>query len=125
MRARQYDSLLVGGACVQAGTALEWHAKRITQLAERNAVGMMFFKILLDAVDGGGIFSMSMLLDANSVCAARPLFDAILDRLFRPHPVTARGMAELRTLIFDWDGPLYLHGHGDLHSRLALAFVAL
>lgn len=125
MRPRHYDSLLVAGACVRAGTALDWHAKRITRLAERKAIGMMLCKILLDAVDCGGPFSMTLALDSNSVYAARPLFDDIVCLLFSPKPVKARGMAELRTLIFDWDGPLYLHGHGDLHSRLALAFAAL
>jgi hypothetical protein len=45
MRSRHYDSLLVAGACVHPGTALEWHAKRITESGERNAIGMMLFKI--------------------------------------------------------------------------------
>jgi hypothetical protein len=105
MRSRHYDSLLVAGACVHPGTALEWHAKRITESGERNALAMMLFKIFLDAVDDSGIFSLTLALDAKSVCGAQPLIDAILYRLNAPEPVTARGMAELRTLIFDWDGP--------------------
>jgi hypothetical protein len=125
LRPHHYDSLLIAGASVRPGTALERHAQRITQPAERKAVGMMLFKIFLEAVDGSGTFVLRILLDANSICAAQPILDAVLYRLFCPEPVTPRGMAELRALIFDWDGPLYLNGDGDLQSRLALAFAAL
>jgi hypothetical protein len=125
MRSRHYDSLLVAGACVHRGTALEWHAKRITGSGECNALRMMLFKVFLDAVEERGIFSSTPALDAKNVCGAQPLIDAIAYRLVAPEPVTARGIAELRTLIFDRDGPFNLNGHGDLYSRLASAFALL
>jgi hypothetical protein len=125
MRPHHYDSLLVTGARVQPGTALELHARRITRPAERRAVGLTLFKVFLDALGGGGRLSLAAVLDVNSIYAAEGLIGAIVDRLFRPDPVTARGMAELRELIFDWKGPLYRYGDGDLDSRLALAYAAL
>ena len=60
-----------------------------------------------------------------NITAAEDVIDQITLRLHSPRPVNARGMARLRLLLSDGDGPVYRFGRGDLEGRLGAALAAL
>ncbi|ULE32406.1 hypothetical protein K3G64_20130 [Mycobacterium sp. IDR2000157661] len=57
--------------------------------------------------------------------AAEDVLAAAAMRLTAPAPVAARGMARLRVLLADGNGPLFRYGRGDLSGRLGAALAEL
>ena len=60
-----------------------------------------------------------------NIASAEALIDEVTLRLHAPHPVSARGRAQLRQLLSDGTGPLYRYGSGDLAGRLGAVLAAL
>jgi hypothetical protein len=115
-RSRRYDRMLAGGCAVDRCGALAHHAQRIIARAERDAIQLLLMKILLDAVRGQS-WSASNVHRSN-IFAAQGLLRQVVQKLHSSLQVTPWGMARLRLLVFDWDGPLYANGGGDLEARL-------
>jgi hypothetical protein len=61
----------------------------------------------------------------RNVLAAEDLIDTVTLWLHSPRPVSPCGMARLRRLLSDGEGPLYQHGKGDLDGRLCAALAVL
>ena len=61
---------------------------------------------------------MPVPLHRTQIVAAEHLIHDLTMRLYAPHPVRARGIARLRMLLSDSDGPLYRPGRGTRAAAL-------
>jgi len=123
--ARHYDRLVLTGASPQPGSALEVHMARVTSRAHRELLAGELRRrgtaVLCDRV-------MSATPSRKSVPAvwdAADLIERLERRLLARREVCPRGIARLRRLMTDWNGPLRHRGSGDLCSELRAVLVAL
>lgn len=122
MCARHLDRLLLAGARPRPGTALEAHALRLTDLAYREGLAAELRSrgtvVLCDRV----VLSPTR-VNAAAVWDAADMIERVEKRLLG-RDVSARGVARLRRLLADWNGPLR-HGCGDLCGELRAVLAAL
>jgi hypothetical protein len=120
--ARHLDGLLQAGANPKAGTALEAHVLRLSDLAYREQLAAELRRrgtaVLCDRV----VLSPCR-VNAPAVWDAADLIERVEKRLLTEH-VSPRGVARLRRLLADWNGPLR-RGCGDLCSELRAVLAAL
>ena len=124
MRADKFDHQLAVGVPAQAGSALAAHQARLTSTGEREALAGFMRQAVSDA-NSGAVFSSRIPVHPRNIAAAEELIDRITLRLHSPQPVSARGMARLRRVLSDGNGPFYWYGKGDLAGRLGAALAAL
>ena len=125
LRAARFDRALAVGVPAPAGSALAAHAARLTSVAERQTVARALRRAVRDAKDTRATQSGRVPMHRANIASAEALIDEVTLRLHAPHPVSARGMAQLRQLLSDGTSPLYRHGRGDLAGRLSAALAAL
>jgi hypothetical protein len=122
MCARHLDRLVQAGATPRPGTALEAHALRLTDIAYRERLASELRRrgtaVLCDRV----VLSPSR-LNASAVWDAADMIERVEQRLQNRH-VSPRGVARLRRLLADWNGPLR-RGCGDLCGELRAVLAAL
>jgi hypothetical protein len=120
--ARHLDRLLQTGVNPKPGTALEAHVQRLSELAYREQLAAELRRrgtaVLCDRV----VLSASR-VNASAVWDAADMIERVEKRLQSRH-VSARGVARLRCLLADWNGPLR-RGCGDLCSELRAVLAAL
>lgn len=121
--ARHLDRLLQNGANPTPGTALEAHVLRLCDLAYREGLAEELRRrgtvVLCDRV----VLSPSR-VNAPAVWDAADMIERVEKRLLTRH-VSPRGVARLRRLLADWNGPLRRRGCGDLCSELRAVLAAL
>ena len=125
LRAARFDRALAVGVPAPAGSALAAHAARLTSVAERRTIARVLRRAVRDAKDTRATQSGRVPMHRANIASAEALIDEVTLRLHAPHPVSARGMAQLRQLLSDGTGPLYRYGSGDLAGRLGAVLAAL
>lgn len=120
-----FDRKLAVGVPAPAGSALAVHAARLTSSDEREAIARSLRRSVDDARNREARLSSRVPLNVPNITAAGDRIDEVTLRLHSPRPVTARGMARLRLLLADGNGPMYRYGRGDLEGRLGAALAAL
>ncbi|WP_083408717.1 hypothetical protein [Mycolicibacterium rutilum] len=125
VKAGSFDRRIAVGGPAPAGSALAAHCARLTSRKERESLARALRRVVQDARGRGPLMSSRVPLNTRNIAAAEDLIDAITLRLHSPRPVSARGMARLRTLLADGTGPLYRYGRGDLTGRLGAALAEL
>jgi len=121
--ARHLDGLLQAGANPKRGTALEAHVLRLSDRAYRERLAAELRRrgtvVLCDRV----VLSPNR-VNAPAVWDAADMIERVEKRLLTRH-VSPRGVARLRRLLADWNGPLRRCGGGDLCSELRAVLAAL
>jgi hypothetical protein len=123
--ASRYDQMLAVGMSVPAGSALEVHARRLTTIAEREAIARSFRRSLREAGTPPSAWTARSWIHRPNVLAAEELIDTVTLWMHSPRPVNPRGMARLRLLLTDGTGPLYAPRSGGLGARLHAALAVL
>ena len=119
------DRRLAVGAIPHPGTALAIHAERIRSDRERHAIARALRRAVEQAHLGRTPGSSMVPVHRGNVRASTELIDAIILQLHAPRRITATGMARLRRILADGQGPMYYGGAGDLVGRLSAALTAL
>ncbi len=125
LRAGRYDRMLAVGAAARPGGALAAHARRVTSTPEREALVRTLSQMLREARGPAPVVPVRARLDRAAIAAAAAPMEKVIARLQATGPVSARGMARLRRILADPDGPLFRHGRGDLGGRFGAALAAL
>ena len=109
-------TFITGGLNAPAGSALAVHAARLTSVAERQAVARALRRAVRDATDTRATRSGRVPMHRANIASAEASIDDVTRRLHAPEPVSTRGMARLRQLLFTGTSALYRHGRGDLQN---------
>jgi hypothetical protein len=121
--ARHLDRLVQAGANPQPGGALAAHVLRLSDIAYRERLAAELRRrgtvVLCDRV----VLSPSR-VNVPAVWDAAELIERVEKRLLTRH-ASPRGIARLRRLLADWNGPLRRRGCGDLCSELRGVLAAL
>jgi hypothetical protein len=121
--ARHLDRLVEAGANPQPGSALAAHVLRLSDIAYRERLAAELRRrgtvVLCDRV----VLSPSR-VNVPAVWEAADLIERVQKRLLTRH-ASPRGIARLRRLLADWNGPLRRRGCGDLCSELRAVLAAL
>ena len=125
-RASWLDRELAAGTSPRASAVLGLRAQRITRPRSRRRVADGLARAARDAQSATPGFSAAVRPHRGEVVAARIVLSQLERRLRDPQPVSARGVALLRTLLSDGTSPLYRPDERDaLGSRLRAAAAAL
>jgi hypothetical protein len=121
--ARHLDRLVMAGVSPRAGSALHAHMSRLSSTECRAHVAVELRRrgtlVLCDRV------MASSRINPAAVWDAADLIERAEKRLLSDRAVSPRGVARLRRLLADWNGPLRRVGAGDLRSELRAALAAL
>ena len=96
--AGKFDRMLAVGVPAPAGSALALHAARLTSADEREAIARTLRRTLDDARNREAPLSSRVPLNVPNIVAAEDRIDQVTLRLQSPRPVSARGVARLRTV---------------------------
>jgi hypothetical protein len=125
-RAASLDRQLAAGASPRASPLLALRAQRITGRRSRVRVADGLRRAIGDAQTSTPGFSAAARPHRHELLAARTVISTLEHRLRAAEPVSARGVALLRTLLSDGTGPLYRpRERGALGSELRAAAAAL
>lgn len=123
LAARHLDRLVMVGANPRAGSALQAHMARLSSADCRRDVAAELRRrgtlVLCDRV------MTSSRVNPNAVWDAADLIQRAENRLVSHRAVSPRGVARLRRLLADWNGPLRRAGGGDLCGELRAVLAAL
>ena len=109
LRARALDAALATGANPVSTTRLALRADTITRPAMRRHLAHSLERILTEAARPAGLRPSPLTLCRRSVLSnAAAELEALVTHLRRPGPVSARGVAQVITLLGDRAGPLHL-----------------
>jgi hypothetical protein len=122
----ELDRALAAGEDPWASDALALRARALTRRRSRRRVADGMAGVLRSGRDGHPGFTAAVRPRSEDVLQAADLIGSIERRLRGPGPVTARGVALIRLLLIDGNGPLYRpDDEGALGSRLRSAAAAL
>lgn len=125
-RGAELDRRLAAGEDPWGSDALALRARRITTARSRAHVANGLAGVLRSARAGRHGFSAAVAPHSPDVLEAGVVIAAIERRLRAPEPVAACGVAMVRLLLIDGNGPLYRPGDpGALGSRMRAAAAAL
>jgi len=125
-RATELDRRLAAGEEPWVSDELALRARRLTTRRTREHVATGLAGALRSAGSGGAVFTAAVRPRSGDVLEARAVIASIERRLRAPGPVAARGVALIRLLLIDGNGPLYQPSDpGVLGSRLRAAAAAL
>ena len=123
LAARHLDRLVMAGASPRAYSALEAHMVRLSSADCRGDLAAELRRrgtlVLCDRVIS------STRVNPTAVWDAADLIERAEKRLVSDRAVSPRGVARLRRLLADWNGPLRRAGSGDLCSELRAVLAAL
>jgi hypothetical protein len=123
LAARHLDRLVTAGASPRAGSALEAHMSRLSSADCRARLAAELRRrgtvVLCDRVIS------SSRVNPAAVWDTADLIERAEKRLVSHRTVSPRGVARLRRLLADWNGPLRRAGSGDLCSELRVVLAAL
>ncbi|MCV7278229.1 hypothetical protein H7J88_01040 [Mycolicibacterium flavescens] len=123
--AGRLDHQLAVGVIPGSGTALAVHAERLRSDRERHAIARTLRRALDEARARHAPGLSAIGAHRHNVSASADTIHAVALRLHAPRPVRAMGMARLRRILSDPQGPMYHGGTGDLDGRLNAALAAL
>jgi hypothetical protein len=125
--AARYDRQLDEGHRIAAGGPLAAHYVRLASVREREHMAEALTTLMGDAglISGDGGGGTRMPIRADVVRASADVVEAVLARLAGPRPVRARGVARLRILLSDGQGPVYRAGRGTFAAAMRGVLAAL
>jgi hypothetical protein len=124
--ASRLDTDLAQGVPPESAMALALHAERLARPAMCRQLARTIEQIVADGSRPQSLGAPRLLLCRDEVRAARADLEALADRLTAPGPVSAQGVAQVRTLLADGAGPLYhSHSPASLRARAGQALAAL
>lgn len=129
VRSFTLDHELARGASPESSVRLALRAQRLTGMRERRMLAHGI-RHLLDSTGRpartAGSVRPLVSVRREQVRAAAPELEALADRLLRPAPVPARGMAQISLLLHDGSGPVYRRSSAeDLPARVHQTVEAL
>jgi hypothetical protein len=125
-RGADLDRRLAAGEDRWASDELSLRARRLTTARSRARVANGLAGVLRSAGTGSPRFTAAIRPRSEDVLEAGAAIASIERRLRAPGPVAARGVALIRLLLVDGNGPLYQPGEPEaLGSRLRAAAAAL
>jgi hypothetical protein len=107
----ELDSQLASGIAPERSGLLFSHAVRIVRPRGCAVLASSLRRVVADSERWRGRSNRVPLARANVQTAERELV-GLAERLERPGPIRARGVAEIRLLLGDGTGPLYRGGSG-------------
>jgi hypothetical protein len=126
LRRESLDRDLAGGIAPWRSPAHAARALQLTTARRREIYAVGLERVLAETERTGGIpsrFSAMVMPDPAAVILCAPTIWEIVTTLRGPAPVSAEGMAGLRTLLCDGGGPLYCAGNAE-QLRQALEHVS-
>ncbi len=125
LRTAALDRRLAAGADPDRDVALALHARRLLDpVARRRLADSLLRSVALSGVRQSVASPRPAIPVHVAHCA--PLLEALADRLAGDRVVTPRGVAAVRVLLTEGDGPLYAsRSGGALHVVIAEALAAL
>jgi hypothetical protein len=128
-RSHRLDEELAAGVSPESSVPLALHARELTSPASCLSLARSLEQIAAVAERRSGRHLAQVPLCADQVRSVSPELCAVADRLRTRGLVAARGVAMLRTLLGDGNGPLYRcsrsGGSDELEARLREAQAAL
>jgi hypothetical protein len=118
LSATRCDKQLAAGMAPEPGSVLAAHVSRLASAGERRKLAEALQNSVSETHTCRTRMSPGIPVDRTGVAAAVGLIDQVVLRLLGPRPVSARGVARLRLLLFDGAGPMYYFGGGDLGAEL-------
>ena len=123
LAARHLERLVLAGARPRAGSALEAHMSRLGSAECRGRLAAELRRrgtfVLCDRVISSSQVNPATVFDAAD------LIERAEKRLVSHRTVSVRGVARLRRLLADWNGPLRRAVTGDLCGELRAVLAAL
>jgi hypothetical protein len=111
LKAGKLDSQLASGIAPERSAVLFSHAVRIVRPRSCAVLASTLRRVAADSERSSGI-SNRVPLARDAVRSAQPELVGLAERLERPGPIRARGVAQLRLLLGDGSGPLYRRASG-------------
>ena len=112
LRAGKLDSQLAAGTAPESSDLLFAHTDRIVRPRSCAALASSLRKVVVTAQRPVRLSNRAPLTRAD-IHFARGELLALAERLQRPGPVQARGVAQVRMLLGDGSGPLYCRESGN------------
>jgi hypothetical protein len=109
LAADRLDGELASGASPDSSPLLAIHAQRIVDPTSCSVLAGCLRRVV-ERGTGGRAASARVPISVAAVAAAAGNLCRLADRLDEPGPLSARGVAEVRALLRDGAGPLYLSG---------------
>jgi hypothetical protein len=106
-RGTQLDRLLAAGASPWASDELTLRARNLTTARSRKRVAGALAGVRSTAEKATPGFTAAVRPRSEDVLEASAVIASIERRLRAPGPVAAQGMAQIRLLLIDGNGPLY------------------
>jgi hypothetical protein len=126
LRARRLDRALAAGISPDSSAGLSVRAHDLIGAPARCTLSRSLHRLLDDAQHPLRPLSGAVPFCRTKVLRSRRTLEELADRLAGDEPVNARGLAQLRLLLGDGVGPLYVRpGADDLAPALARAINAL
>jgi len=126
LRAWRLDTALASGVSADSSAALSLRARMLIGARTRRKQSAHIRRVLQAAVRSPDLRGPAVPVCRQKVLTARPALEALAERLERPGPVDARGVAHVRLLLRDGGGPLYSRPDADdLEHPLHVALDAL
>ena len=124
--ARRLDRALAAGIPPDSRADLSVRAHGLIGSRERLALARALRRLMADAEPTARPLRFSVPICRRKVRRSRQALVDLVDRLLGDEPVDARGLAQIRLLLSDGAGPLYMHPRADdLEPALAGAVAAL
>jgi hypothetical protein len=130
MSVRRLDAALANAECPESTAALAIRARRVTSDAMRRRMAHGFQRVVTSARTDARSRSVhprvaAMAFSRERVLAAATEFDALVEGLLAPGPISAFGAARAFLLLTDGAGPLFNRSCGDLGGYLRAAIDGL
>ena len=125
MRVDTLDDRLAQGTSPESSAQLALRAQALVRPCRRHSVARRLQQLVEQADDpAAGARSVIVPVLYQRVARSREEFQALIDRLIEPGPVSARGIAMIQNLLKDGTGPLFHAGNRDDLGTLVLAALA-
>lgn len=125
-RAWNLDTAIAGGACPDSAAALSLRANRLISPATRLRLSRAIRRLAREAEDPPRRIHESVPICWRKVARSASTLAELADYLSGPHPVEARGVAQVQLLLRSGSSPIYSRPHADdLEEALQAAIEAL
>ena len=118
LHADSIDDALAHGAAPDANAATSLRAAALTSTRSRRGLAEGLERVVAEAAHPTPTSLMRVPLNRSAVLSASSEIDELRQRLLRPGPVSARGVAQTRVLLTSGGGPLRGRGAADDLGRL-------
>lgn len=126
VRGHSLDRALAGGAAPDSSAGLSVRAHDLIGSRARVSLALGIQRLLAESGDPLRPLTFSVPVCRRKIRRSRPTLERLAERLVGDEPLDARGLAQVRLLLSDGSGPIYLHpAADDLEPALQRAMAAL